>query len=128
MESRLEAAAGAWDCGEIVRFVSCVVMERLQFVVAVVVGLPSFHSCVSIIPLYTRYRYSICCILLILVILKNIHEDLLKRPQFRPTKICFEHSTLTDGPYMDSIINLFEKLNYVFKPVSRTDSTLTLQK
>ena len=62
------------------------------------------------------------------VILKNIHEDLLKRPQFRPTKICFEHSTLTDGPYMDSIINLFEKLNYVFKPVSRTDSTLTLQK
>ena len=61
-------------------------------------------------------------------ILKNMHEDLLKRPQFRPTKICFEHSTLTDGPYMDSIINLFEKLNYVFKRVSGTDSTLTLQK
>ena len=62
------------------------------------------------------------------VILKDIHEDLTKRPQFRPSKIYFEHSTLTDSPYMDSVINLFEKLGYVFSRVSGTDSILTLQK
>ena len=62
------------------------------------------------------------------MILKDIHEDLLKRPQFRPTKIYFEHWEVTDSPYMDSVINLFEKLGYVFSRVSPTDSTLTLQK
>lgn len=58
------------------------------------------------------------------VIMKNLLEDLVERPTFRPGKIFFENNKLANIPKLTEVVKGFEKLGYLFTKIDNMNSQL----
>jgi len=58
------------------------------------------------------------------VIMKNLLEDLVERPTFRPGKIFFENNKLANIPKLTEVVKGFEKLGYSFTKIDNMNSQL----
>ena len=58
------------------------------------------------------------------VIMKNLLEDLIERPTFRPRKIFFENNKLANVPKLTEAVKGFENLGYSFTKIDNMNSQL----
>ena len=59
------------------------------------------------------------------IIMKDILNDLIERPMFRPQEIFFENNRLANVEVISQVVQGFEGLGYIFEKINRMDSKLT---